>query len=73
MADLRPGRIAWERLIEVGLTTYLTKIMPILEYCPPLWGGRLQYLKEELERVQRRSPIVGLLHNYLTTLEERRK
>jgi hypothetical protein len=23
----------------VGLTTYLTKIRPILEYCSPVWGG----------------------------------
>jgi hypothetical protein len=25
--------------VEVGLTTYLTKIRPILEYCSPVWGG----------------------------------
>ncbi|CAB3982860.1 Hypothetical predicted protein [Paramuricea clavata] len=41
--------------VEVGLTTYLTKIRPILEYCSPVWGGLPRYLKDELERVQRRS------------------
>ena len=59
--------------VEVGLTTYLTKIRPILEYCSPVWGGLPQYLRDELERVQRRSlRIIGLPHNHLTTLEERR-
>ena len=59
--------------VEVGLTTYLTKIRPILEYCSPVWGGLPRYLKDELERVQRRSlRIIGLPHGYLPTLEERR-
>ena len=58
---------------EVGLTTYLTKITPILEYCSSVWGGLPRYLKDELERVQRRSlRIIGLPHGYLPTLEERR-
>ncbi|CAB4013597.1 Hypothetical predicted protein, partial [Paramuricea clavata] len=47
--------------VEVGLTTYLTKIRPILEYCSPVWGGLPRYVKDELERVQRRSlRIIGL-------------
>jgi hypothetical protein len=59
--------------VEVGLATYLTKIRPILEYCSPVWGGVPRYLKDELERVQRRSlQIIGLPHGYLPTLEERR-
>ncbi len=59
--------------VKSTVTTYLTKIRPILEYCSPVWGGLPQYLKEELERVQRRSlRIIGLPHNYLSTLEERR-
>ncbi|CAB4006467.1 Hypothetical predicted protein [Paramuricea clavata] len=59
--------------VEVGLTTYLTKIRPILEYCSPVWGGLPRYLKDELERVQKRSlRIIGLPHGYLPTLEERR-
>ncbi|CAB4019987.1 Hypothetical predicted protein [Paramuricea clavata] len=59
--------------VEVGLTTYLTKIRPILEYCFPVWGGLPRYLKDELERAQRKSlRIIGLPHGYLPTLEERR-
>jgi hypothetical protein len=59
--------------VEVGLTTYLTKIRLILEYCSPVWGGLPRYLKDELERVQSRSlRITGLPHRYLSTLEERR-
>ncbi|CAB4003754.1 Hypothetical predicted protein [Paramuricea clavata] len=55
--------------VEVGLTTYLTKIRPILEYCSPVWGGLPRYLKDELERVQRRSlRIIGLPHGYLPWL-----
>jgi hypothetical protein len=38
-----------------------------------LQGALSLYLRDELERVQRRSlRIIGLPHNYLTTLEERR-
>ena len=38
-----------------------------------MWGGLPRYLKDELERVQRRSlRIIGLPHGYLPTLEERR-
>ena len=59
--------------VEVGLTTYLSKIRPVLEYGSPVWGGLPQYLMEELERVQRRSlQIIGLPHDYLPTLDERR-
>jgi hypothetical protein len=59
--------------VEVGLTTYLTKIKPILEYCFPVWGGLPRYLKDESERVQRMSlRIIDLAHGYLPTLEERR-
>jgi hypothetical protein len=59
--------------LEVGLTTYLTKIRPILEYCSPVWGGLPRYLKDELELVQRRSlRIIGLPHGYMPTLEDRR-
>ncbi len=42
----------------------LNKISLSLEYCSPVWGGLPQYLKEELERVQRRNlRIIGLLFN----------
>ncbi len=60
--------------VEVGLTTYLTKIWTILEYCSPVWGGLPQYLKEKLKRVQRRSlRIIGLPHNYNSCQPLRRK
>ena len=29
---------------EVGLTTYITRIRPLLEYASPIWGGILNYL-----------------------------
>ncbi len=59
--------------VEVGLTTFLTKIRTILEYCSPVWGGFLpQYLKEELERLHREPANYRPPHNYLSTLEERR-
>ena len=37
---------------EVGLTTYTTKIRPLLEYACPVWGGIPEYLSRELQRVQ---------------------
>ena len=60
--------------MEEGLTTYLSKIRPVLEYGSPVWGGLPQYLMEELERVQSRSlQIIVLPHDYLVpTLDGRR-
>ena len=58
---------------EVGLTTYRSKIMPVLEYCSPVWGGLPKYLGDEVEHVQRRSlRTIGLSYDYLTILEETR-
>ena len=58
---------------EVGLTTYTSKIRPILEYASPVWGGLPGYLQNEVEKVQRRSlRILGLDSDFLPTLETRR-
>ena len=40
---------------EVGLTTYISKIRPILEYASPTWTGLPDYPQQEIERVQRRN------------------
>lgn len=46
---------------EVGLTIYVTKIRPWLEYRSPIWGGIPRYLATEIERVQERYlRIIGL-------------
>ena len=37
---------------DIGLTTYIAKIRPVLEYASPVWGGLPIYLEEELQRVQ---------------------
>ena len=57
---------------EVGLTTYCTKIRPLLEYAAPVWGGIPLYLMNELERVQRRSlRVIGLPMDTLPSISER--
>ena len=39
---------------DIGQTTYITKIRPVLEYALPVWGGLPIYLEEDLQRVQNR-------------------
>ena len=39
---------------DIGLTTYIPKIRPVLEYASPVWGGLPIYLEEDLQRVQNR-------------------
>ncbi len=39
-------------MVEVGITTYQSKIRPILEYASPVWAGLPNYLQHEIERVQ---------------------
>ena len=57
----------------IGLTTYCTKIRPLLEYAAPIRGGRPCYLKEDIERVQKRClDIIGLPRNIIEPLESRR-
>ena len=56
--------------VEVGLTTYISKIRPILE---PVWGGLPKYLEKEIEQVQTRSmKIIGLPKDHLPSLKGRR-
>ena len=58
---------------EVGLTTYTTKIRPLLEYAFPILGGIPDYLSLELQRVQDRClKILGLPKDALETLASRR-
>ena len=58
---------------EVGLTTYTTKIRPLLEYACPIWGGIPDYLSLELQRVQDCClKILGLPKDALETLASRR-
>ena len=57
---------------EIGITCYLTKIRPLLEYASPVWGGIPQYLADELENIQARSlKIIGISKDSLPTLYER--
>ena len=58
---------------EVGLTTYITKIRPLLEYASPIWGGIPNYLAEDLQRIQNRSlDILGLARETVEPLDVRR-
>jgi hypothetical protein len=49
----------------IGLTTYYTKIRPILEYAAPIWAGLPYYLKEDID-------IIGLPRNKIESLAPRR-
>ena len=33
----------------IGITTYIPKIRPVLEYASPFWGGLSRYLEEDLQ------------------------
>ena len=53
---------------DIGLTTYITKIRPVLEYASPVWGGLPICLEEELHRVQNTClNVIGLLGSLVTT------
>ena len=57
--------------VEVGITTYQSKIRLILEYASPVWTGLPNYLQHEIERVQSRSlRILGLEKDYLPSFRE---
>ena len=59
---------------EVGLTTYISKIRPVLEYASPIWAGLPDYLQQEIERVQARSlRILNLDRDSLPSLSNRRE
>lgn len=58
---------------DIGLTIFLTKIRPLLEYASPIWDGLPLYLEEDLQRVQNRClDIIGLPRNTVETLAVRR-
>ena len=48
---------------------YSTRIRTVLKCATPIWGGILDYLVAEIERVQRRSlAIIGVPTNTLEKL-----
>ncbi|KAK2555701.1 hypothetical protein P5673_022734 [Acropora cervicornis] len=56
----------------IGLTTYITKIRPVLEYASPVWGGLPIYLEEDLQRVQNRClSVIGLPRDTVESLVTR--
>lgn len=58
---------------EVGLTTYITKIRPLLEYASPIWRGLPKYLADDLQRIQNHSmDILGLSRDAFEPLDVRR-
>ena len=59
---------------DIGLTTYITKIRPVLEYASPVWGGLPIYLEEDLQRVQNRCQnVIGLPRDTVESLVTRRQ
>ena len=59
---------------DIGLTTYITKIRPVLEYASPVWGGLPIYLEEDLQRVQNRClNVIGLPRDTVESLVTRRQ
>ena len=58
---------------EVGLTTCITKIRPLLEYASPIWDGIPNYLAKDIQRIQDHSiDILGLARETLESLSVRR-
>ena len=59
---------------DIGLTTYITKIRPVLEYASPVWGGLPIYLEEDLQRVQNRClNVIGPPRDTVESLVTRRQ
>ena len=60
---------------DIGLTTFITKIRPVLEYASPVWGGLPIYLEEDLQRVQndRCLNVIGLPRDTVESLVTRRQ
>ena len=57
---------------DIGQTTYITKIRPVLEYASPAWGGLPTYLEIDLLRVQNRClNIIGLPRDTVESLVTR--
>lgn len=58
---------------ELGLTTYIPKIRPLLEYASPIWGYLPTYLADDLQRIQNRlMDILGLSTSAIEPLDVRR-
>ena len=58
----------------IGLTTYITKIRPLLEYASSVWGGLPIYLEEDLQRVQSKClNVTGLPTDTVESLVTRRQ
>ena len=49
---------------DVGLTAYITKMRPVLEYALPVWGGLPIYIDEDLHGVQNSNRCHRTLHGY---------
>ena len=61
----RTAHLPWD----IGLTTYITKIRPVLEYASPVGGGLTIYLEEDLQRVQNRClNVIGLPRDTIESL-----
>ena len=61
----RTAHLPWD----IGLTTYITKIRPVLEYASPVGGGLPIYLEEDLQRVQNRClNVIGLPRDTIESL-----
>ena len=60
--------------VDIGLTIYITKIRPVLEYVSPVQGGLPIYLEEDLQRVQNRClNVIGLPWDTVGSLVTRRQ
>ena len=58
---------------EVGMTSYESRLRPILEYAAPIWSGLPQYLIDEIESIQNRCmKMLGTPRDNFKTLEQRR-
>ena len=57
----------------IGTTVYCTEIRPLLEHASQVWGGLPQYLKDDLQSIQKRClNIKGISRTSLSALEQRR-
>ena len=58
----------------IGLTSYITKIRPVLEYASPFWRELPIYLEEDGQRVQNRClSVIGLPRDTVESLVTRRQ
>ena len=58
----------------IGLTSYITKIRPVLEYASPFWRELPIYLEEDGQRMQNRClSVIGLPRDTVESLVTRRQ